>query len=126
MFSRIALVGLLAAAALACQSDPEKVAGFMSVGDEYVEAEQDREAVIEYRNALKIDPNHGGAHYGLAQAYLRLGRLKDGYWELRETVRLAPENLEARQRFTTRVHLDVQVVRQAEVAQLQQAEHDGR
>lgn len=99
MFSHIALVGLLAAATLACQSDPEKVAGFISVGDEYVEAGQDREAVIEYRNVLKIDPNHGGAHYGLAQAYLRLGRLKDGYWELRETVRLAPENLEARQRF---------------------------
>ena len=80
----IAPVLLLAA----CKSDQEKVVDFMAQGEEYVEEGKDKEAVIEYRNVLKIEPNNAVAHFALAKAYLRLGSLKDGYWELRESVRL--------------------------------------
>ncbi len=102
IFQRVRVVVLLAAIGLvlaACKSDTEKVADFLELGDEYAEQGQDREAVIEYRIVLQVAPNDPAAHWGLAQAYLRLGRLKDGYWELRESVRLDPENLDARQRF---------------------------
>ena len=85
----LCLVGVVLAA---CKSDSEKVADFLALGDGYAEEGQDREAVIEYRNVLQIAPNEAAAHWGLAQAYLRLGRLKDGYWELRESVRLDPDN----------------------------------
>lgn len=95
----LAFVILAVFSLAACKSDQEKVADFMAQGSELVEEEQDKEAVIAYRNVLKIDPNHSAAHFALARAYLRLGRLKDGYWELRESVRLDPDNLEARERF---------------------------
>jgi tetratricopeptide (TPR) repeat protein len=79
-----------------CQSDEEKIAAFMENGDAYVEAESLKEAVIEYRNVLQLDPNNAEAHYALAKAYLELKRGKEAYWELSESVRLAPSNAEAR------------------------------
>ena len=87
------------AMAIGCQSDEEKLADFLSRGDAALEAGNPNEAVIEYRNVIQIDPNNPQAHYGVAQAYLRQGNLKAGYWELSESVRLDPSNLEARRRF---------------------------
>ena len=87
------------AMAIGCQSDEEKLADFLSRGDAALEAGNPNAAVIEYRNVIQIDPNNPQAHYGVAQAYLRQGNLKAGYWELSESVRLDPSNLEARRRF---------------------------
>lgn len=97
-----ALLGVLALSVVAgCQSDSEKLEGFMSRGDNYSEAERFEEAIIEYRNALQIDPNHAGAHESLAEAYLRTEQFKEGYWELGETIRLDPENIDARLSYAT-------------------------
>ena len=63
----------------ACQSDEEKVADFMARGDEHFEAGDLKEAIIEYRNVIKVDPNNADGHYELALAYLSLGQLKQGY-----------------------------------------------
>ena len=82
--------------AVACQSDEEKVTAFMARGDAAVEAERAEEAVIEYRNVLQINPNHAAAHYALARSYTSLQKLKEAYWELHESVRLDPENIDAR------------------------------
>lgn len=79
-----------------CKGDEEKVAAFMQRGDEYREGEKFKEAIIEYRNVLQIDPNHALAHERLAESYLKNQQVKEGYWELSETVRLDPGNLEAR------------------------------
>lgn len=86
----------LAVALGGCQSDDEKLSAFMKRGDEYREADQHEEAIIEYRNALQIDPNHAPAHEGLAESYLETKKFKEGYWELSETIRLDPDNVEAR------------------------------
>ena len=80
---------------VACQSDEEKLAAFYAQGQAYGEEEQFQEAIIEYKNALKINPNYANAHYELARAYLKLGRARDAYWETSETVRLDPKNNEA-------------------------------
>jgi tetratricopeptide (TPR) repeat protein len=64
-----------------------------------VKEKQYNEAIIEYKNVLQIDPNHAPAHYGLAKAYLQSNKLREGYWELRETARLDPNNLDARQEY---------------------------
>ena len=48
---------------------------------------------------LQIDPNQGPAHYGLAKSYLSSNKLREGYWELRETARLMPANLDAKLQF---------------------------
>ena len=80
---------------LACQSDEEKVAGFMQSGEAYLETGSLDEAVIEFRNALQLDPNLAVAHYALANAYLELRRGNEAYWEFSETVRLDDGNVEA-------------------------------
>ena len=91
------LFALLALPSLSgCSSDEEKRADFMKRGDEYLEAGQLEEAIIEYKNVLQIDPNAVKAHRKLADAYLNSERLKEGYWELSETVRLDPSDIESR------------------------------
>jgi tetratricopeptide (TPR) repeat protein len=68
----------------------------MARGDEYAEQKKQAEAIIEYKSVLQLDPNHAAAHYALAKAFLRNNMAREGYWELRESVRLDPSNLEAR------------------------------
>ena len=94
------LLTILCAATLGgCGDDEAKLAGHLDRGDTYLEGEEYAEAIIEYKNVLQIDPNHGAAHWGLARAYLRSKQTRDGFWELRETVRLDPSNLEAKLQF---------------------------
>jgi tetratricopeptide (TPR) repeat protein len=87
-------IGILFAAG--CSSDEEKIAGFMQRGNEYEEAGQLKEAIIEYKNVLQIDPNLADAHRKLANAYLNSDELRQAYWELSETIRLDPEDVESR------------------------------
>ncbi len=84
-----------------CQSDDEKVQGFVARGTEYSDAGKYNEAIIEFKNALQIDPNFAAAHEGLATAYLKSDQLMEGYWELSETVRLDPDNIDARLTYAT-------------------------
>ena len=57
-----------------------------------------QEASIQFRNALQIDDNYAAAHWGLARAYEQLGRGNDYIEELQRTVKLDPNNIEARLR----------------------------
>jgi tetratricopeptide (TPR) repeat protein len=82
-------------AAPGCQDSEAKLGEHMARGDTYLEEKKFSEAVLEYKNVLQIDPNHGPAHYGLARAYLGNNQLRQAYWELQETVRLDPANVDA-------------------------------
>jgi tetratricopeptide (TPR) repeat protein len=93
---RLSILALLLLALAACQSDEAKIAEHIARGDEYAEQKKQAEAIIEYKSVLQLNPNHAGAHYGLAKAFLRNNMPREGYWEMRETVRLDPANLEAR------------------------------
>ena len=57
-------------------------------------------AIIEYKNVLQIDPNNAAAHWGLAKGYLANQQIQEGFWELRETVRLDPDNNDAREQLS--------------------------
>src|SRR5262245_59773781 len=62
--------------AYGCGGDPQaKKAAHMQKGEAYVVKEKYTEAVIEYRNALKLDPKDAQAYYKLALAYLKQGEL---------------------------------------------------
>jgi tetratricopeptide (TPR) repeat protein len=91
-FSIVVLSGLVL---LACRSNEQAIAAHLKRGDEYQANKKYAEAVIEYKNALQIDPNQSNAHFGLAKSFLQLGQAKEGFWELRETVRLDPKNHDA-------------------------------
>ena len=81
---------------VACQSDEQKLAQFLERGTAYAEEGKLEEAVIEFKNVLKIDPNNAAAHHQLADVYLKLERFRETYWELSEAVRLDPTNRQAR------------------------------
>ena len=98
---RLLLILFLCAGAwlTACQDDLVKLQEHMARGEEYVEAEQLKEAIIEFKNALQLDPNHSPAHYQLAHVYLRANKAREGFWELRETIRLDPAHNQAKLEF---------------------------
>lgn len=85
---------------LGCQDDATKLKEHMDRGDAYVEQNRLREAIIEYKSALQLDPNDGSAHYKLAHAFLRSQKAREGFWELRETIRLDPSNHDAKLEFS--------------------------
>jgi Tfp pilus assembly protein PilF len=55
---------------------------YLESGERYSAQGKDREAAIQFSNALKIDKNFAEAHYDLAQAYLHMGALSAAYGEL--------------------------------------------
>jgi len=82
----------------ACSRNPNS---YQASGDKYFKAGEYTEAVIQYRNAIQIDPKVAHAHYQLARAYLELKFMAAAYNELRETVTLDPENSKAQLQIAT-------------------------
>ena len=54
-----------------------------------------REAIEQYREALRLDRDCAEAHYNLGESLQDLGRLKEAEQEYREAIRLDPEDPEA-------------------------------
>jgi len=96
-----AALGLFVVAFVGCADDADRIAGFMESGNEYVEEGKHDEAVIEFKNVLQIDPEYAAAHEALSLAYLETQKPREAYWEMSETVRLDPQNVEARLRYGT-------------------------
>jgi tetratricopeptide (TPR) repeat protein len=95
---RVAVLLVLLLGAMACQSEEEKLTGLLTRADALLAQERWAEAEREYGDALRVDPNSAAAHYGLAKSHLGRKQVRRAFWELEETVRLDPSNLEARQR----------------------------
>lgn len=86
---------------LGCADDADRVAKFMANGEAYVAEGKHDEAVIEFKNVLQIEPENAAAHEALSLAYLETKKPREAYWEMSETVRLDPSNVEARLRYGT-------------------------
>src|SRR5580698_11146526 len=86
---------ILAVLLTACSNPNKQKLAYLNSGDKYFKAAKYQEAVIEFRNALQIDPRLANAHQKLAMAYLKLGNSEAAYRELRETVGLDPKNRDA-------------------------------
>jgi tetratricopeptide (TPR) repeat protein len=79
-----------------CSSDPNKEkSAYLTSGDKYYQGGKYQEAVIQFRNAIQIDPRFAAAHWHLARACLRLGNSEAAFHELTETVNLEPKNADA-------------------------------
>jgi tetratricopeptide (TPR) repeat protein len=80
-----------------CFRDPNvRKHKYLESGQKYSAQGKDREAAIQYSNALKIDKNFAEAHYALAQSYKNMGAMSAAYGELQRTVYLQPANYKAR------------------------------
>lgn len=87
---------LILAFTAGCSRDPNvRKQKYLKSGNEYMEQGKYREAVIQFANAIKIDRGYAPAHYGIAQAYMRLQLWNGAYAELLRTVELQPDNLKA-------------------------------
>ena len=82
------------------QSDRASEVGFAasvlnSEGIQLEKAGDTRAALAKYREALDLDPTGFGFRLNYALALCRLGRWQDGIVELREVLRLDPDNADA-------------------------------
>src|SRR5437899_10597161 len=102
--SRIArawiVVLLTVVAAMAgCSRSPEaKKARHLDRGDRYFAREQYREAVIEYQNALRIEPANARAIWQLAFSHAQLGEPGQAFRYLAKSRELEAGNLDVRRK----------------------------
>ena len=96
-YTTILAILLAATVSLGGCSNPEKAkAEHLSKGEAYLKDSKFQEAALEFRNALQIDDKLVAAHWGLARAYESLQRVPDMIEELRKTIELDQNNLEAK------------------------------
>jgi tetratricopeptide (TPR) repeat protein len=80
-----------------CTRNPNvRKAKYLKSGKAYAAQGKEKEAIIQFSNAIKIDPRYADAHFELAKAYLKEGSAMGAYTELSRTVLLDPKNVEAR------------------------------
>ena len=95
--SLILTLGLITALFAGCSRDPNvRKQKYFASGQRYFDQGQYHEAVIEFSNAVQVDPRFAEAHYKLAGAYLKLQDWSHGYQELNLTLELQPDNYQAR------------------------------
>src|SRR5580700_8576193 len=88
---------ILALLAQGCTRDPNvRKVKYLNSGKAYAAQGKEKEAIIQFSNAIKIDPHYAAAHYELANAYLKSGSPMGAYVELRHAVDFDPKNLQAR------------------------------
>jgi tetratricopeptide (TPR) repeat protein len=89
MFTAALLLGLLAG----CSKDPAKQRSqFEASAKQYMEQEKYNEAIIEYRNALKLMPTSSDLQTQLAEAYLKNGQLREAFAAYNKAAELDPSN----------------------------------
>lgn len=91
-FLHIAL-GVLLIFLCACGQSRDR---HLARGEEYLHKRKFQEAVMEFQAAADIDKSSAEAHWGLARAYENLGQFTETVENLRKTVELAPDNLDAK------------------------------
>jgi Tfp pilus assembly protein PilF len=86
----------------ACSRDPAKQkAAFLASGEKYAKAGKYQEAVIQFSNAIEIDPRFAEAHHQLARVYIKLKAPQQAYREFSTTVELDPGNADAQLQLAT-------------------------
>jgi len=89
----LVLMALLLAVTCGCTRSPEaKKARYLERGDRYFKQEQYREAMIEYRNALRIDGSNAQAIRQLGLAYYQLGQMAQSFRFLLKAQEIEPDN----------------------------------
>ena len=87
----------VAVSSTGCANPAKAKADHVKKGEAYLKDSKFQEASLEFRNAIQIDDKLADAHWGLARAFEGLERFPEMLDELRKTVSLDQNNLEARQ-----------------------------
>jgi tetratricopeptide (TPR) repeat protein len=83
---------LCVATLLGCSSNPElRKQKYFDSASRYYSQEKYPEAIVQYANALRIDPRFTEARYQMARCYLHIGSWKPAYDELMKVVSEEPD-----------------------------------
>lgn len=88
-------LALSAACLAACASDEEKFATHMERAEGYLAEDKTKEALIEYRSALQIDPKNAEVNHRIADIMADAGGVSEAAFFYREAYRLDPERVDA-------------------------------
>jgi cellulose synthase operon protein C len=95
-FRLLLVCALVIAAFTGCSRDPNvRKQKYFESGEKYFAEHKYREAEIQYRNAIQLDPRFAQAHYQLSQTYLKMGDTRRAFPELTRTVELDNDNYRA-------------------------------
>ena len=84
---------------VSCTSDPEAAKrAYLAKGNESLQAGKPREAIVQYRNALKHDPRFGEARFQLGEAHLAAGNNQAAYTEFMRAADLMRDDRRVQQR----------------------------
>src|SRR5882762_10003698 len=87
---------LIALGTPACSKDPAKAKKeYFDSGSKYFSGNKYREAVIQFRNAVAVDPRYAEAHYQLGLCYSKLSQFPQAYQEFVKTTDLNTGHLDA-------------------------------
>lgn len=89
------LLCALLMATTSCSNDLEKKEAHYNKGMEYVTADNTKAAILEFRNAVQIDPKFANARYQLALAYLKNNEVKQAFKQFQRASSLDPNNTDA-------------------------------
>lgn len=93
------LPGVLLAAVLlltGCESSEERAERHFNSGMELLEAGEVTQALLEFRNTLRLQPNHIDARMQVAQVHRQRGHIADALREFRQVIERDPDHFEAR------------------------------
>src|SRR5215467_10794609 len=89
-YARLALLPCLFLIFYGCKGDVQaKKASYMQRGEAYVANEKYAEAIIEFRNVIKLDPKDAQAYYKIALVYIKQGGklpLQNAFGALQQSV----------------------------------------
>lgn len=98
----VLVYSIITAAVLAGCSNPEQTkVEHVRRGETLLKEKKFEEASIEFRNAIQIDDKLAAAHWGLAQAHEGAQRFLEAVEELKRTIQVDPNNLDARVKLGT-------------------------
>jgi len=88
IYSVLLVCLVLATIIIGCSNPETKKARHLEKGESYLKEGKLKEAIIEFKNVIQIDPRDVQGHYKLAQIYLRQGgslNVQAGFKELVKT-----------------------------------------
>src|SRR5262249_16263951 len=99
---RVSVLIIMMLAAIGCSRSPEaRTARHLLRGDSYTAHERFREAILEYRNALRLDPANQRAIAQLGLAHYQLGELQQALRYLLKAGERAPDAPDIRLKVAT-------------------------
>jgi tetratricopeptide (TPR) repeat protein len=78
-----------------CSSREQRRDAHVSRAEEYLAENKSSEALIELRNALKLDPQNGPLNYRIGEVFEKTNRLGDALFFYEEALRLSPQDSRA-------------------------------